>query len=277
MKFALNENTLITCGLSEFLQASAEAGFTAVELSYPKVKEALRFIPADTVRQLIGELGLQILSLNAFEDVFLVPESGLAAVETEARLIGELCTAIGCPAVILPSSRWYSRYGELPEADELYSIYGSRLLLFKHIFSEYDVELLFEPIAYPEFVLGSVDEVNRVMDHPELTELRIVPDIHNLFRNRQGPQQLPHYRNAIGLFHIDDTVTGDLDSLDVARDRTYPGKGVAGAAEWVRQAGRLGYSGYFSLELFSEELYAMDAGRAAALCMRQLREFEQML
>ncbi len=277
MKFALNENTVIACDLSEFLQASAETGFTAVELSYPKVKEALRFIPADAVRQLIGELGLEILSLNAFEDVFLVPESGLAAVETEARLIGELCTAIGCPAVILPSSRWYSRYGELPGADKLYSLYGSRLLLFRGIFAEYDVELLFEPIAYPEFILGRVEEVNRVLNHPELKGLRIVPDIHNLFRNRQGPQQLPLYKNAIGLFHIDDTIAGDLEKLDVARDRTYPGKGVAKAAEWVRQAIMLGYSGYFSLELFNKNLYALDARRAAEQCMQQLKEFEQQV
>jgi sugar phosphate isomerase/epimerase len=275
VKFALNENTLITCDLMEFLSASAEAGFSAVELSYPRLKEALRFVPAMKIREQIEKLDLRLLSLNAFEDVFLVPEQGVSIVEAEAALIGELCQAVGCPAVVLPSSRWYLKYGELPDADNLTALYQSRLLRVKKVLDRYGVESFFEPIAYPEFITGTVEEVNALLDHDELRNLRLAADIHNLFRNRQGPEQLLQFSNPIGLFHIDDTVAGELETLHVAFDRTYPGQGTADAGEWVRFALASGYAGYFSLELFNNELYEMDPFAAAALCMKQLQAFAE--
>jgi len=275
MKFAVNENSLITSDMIVFLSACANAGFKAVELSYPKLKEALRFIPAYKLRKKIKNLNIEILSLNAFEDAFLVPESGLKSVEAEARLIGELCNAVGCPAVVLPSSRWYSQYGNLPETSELISLYRNRLLLFKDLFIEYSVEVLFEPIAYPEFVFGDTKSINTLLAVPELQDIRIVPDIHNLYRNGEKAEQLKKLINKIGLFHIDDTIEGDLESLHVAKDRTFPGEGIAKAAEWIQAAEAVGYTGYYSLELFDDNLYAMNPNEAALLCRKKLDIFAE--
>ncbi|NQT61022.1 MAG: sugar phosphate isomerase/epimerase [Bacteroidetes bacterium] len=277
MKFAINENTLFSCDVLEFIDACSNVGFEAVELSYPKLKEILKFVPVPELVEQIQSAGVKVLSLNAFEDALLVPETGMAAISAEAAHIGELCQVVDCPAVVLPSSRWYPKYGEVTIDDNFYALYRNRLKYLKKVFSRYGVEAMFEPIAYDEFYLGNVEEVNRLLDDPELQDIRLVPDIHNLYKNGQGPEQLLKYANKIGLFHIDDTVNGDLKTLHVAFDRTYPGKGQANAAGWLKAAEKAGYDGYYSLELFNDDLYQMDPKKAASECMYQLVAFEKSL
>lgn len=277
MKFAVNENTLFSCDVLEFIDACSNAGFKAVELSYPKLKEIVKFVPVDELNRRIASAGISLLSVNAFEDALLVPDSGMQAISAEAALIGELCETVGCPAVVLPSSRWYPQYGNLELEDAFYDLYRNRLKHFRKLFARYGVEVMFEPIAYSEFFLGNVEEVNRLLDDPELSDIRLVPDIHNLYKNGEGPEQLLRYNNPIGLFHIDDTVDGDLSSLHVAFDRTYPGKGQARASEWIHAAVKAGYDGYYSLELFNDDLYQMEPEKAANLCRGKLIAFEQSL
>ncbi|MFA5570589.1 MAG: sugar phosphate isomerase/epimerase family protein [Sphaerochaetaceae bacterium] len=275
MKFAMNENTLFQCELIEYLDACKAAGFEAVEISYAKVKEALRFLSAKEVKDAIKPM--KVISINAFEDVFLAPESSWATVVAEGRLFGELSKAIDCPAVVLPSGRWYEMYGPLVSEKEITQLYRTRLIEMVELFKEYDVTVMFEPIAYPEFIVGTVSWTNEILDTPELRDLPIVPDIHNMHRNKEGSDQLKNLKNPIGIFHIDDTIKGNLDELHVAKSRTFPGDGVADAKVWFQTVKQTGFDGYYSLELFDDTLYAMSAHDAAQLCMDKLHAFAKTL
>jgi len=275
MKIALNENTIFQCGLVEFIKASGAAGFSAVEIGYAKIQEALRFVPLKDLLNLINREHISVLSLNAFEDVLLVPESGLKIIEIETKLLAEMCEMIDCPIVVIPSSRWYSQYGPLPERAKISLLYQKRLILIKQILEEYKIEAMFEPISYPEFIVGEVGWINEVLDIPELKELRLVPDIHNLYINGDGPQQLERLKNQIGLFHINDTMDIKKENLHVAFSRTFPGEGVAHAADWIKSAEKAGYTGYYSLELFDENIYRMEPDKAAHLCRKKLDLFEE--
>jgi sugar phosphate isomerase/epimerase len=277
MKFAMNENTLLQCGLIEFLESCGKAGFAGVELSYPKLKEALRFLPAAAIREKIAESGMEVLTLNAFEDVYLVPddEGSIAAVEAEARLVGELCRAVGCPAVVLPVSRWFDRYGALPGKEEITGAYRKSIARYQRIFSEYGVTMMFEPIDYPEFVVGTADWTNEILE--SFPDIPVVPDIHNMFINGDGSGQVAKLKNPIGVFHIDDTVEGEKAAMHVTESRTFPGEGRADAPAWIHTAQKLGYDGYYSLELFDPVIYAMESGEAAEFCMQKLKAFERMV
>ena len=275
MKFAVNENTIMQCDLVDFLQVCKRAGFSAVEISYAKLKDALRFLsPQEIVQEL---LPMHVLSVNAFEDVFLTPEDSWAAVEAEALLFGELCKSISCPAVVLPSSRWYDKFGKLPNHDEITRLYRTRLIRMKELFAPFNVTVMFEPIDFSEFIVGTVDWTNEILHTPELSDLPVVPDIHNMYRNGEGSRQLQHLKNPIGIFHIDDTMPGSVESLHVAKSRMFPGEGVAQADIWIQTVVGMGYNGYYSLELFDDQIYSMDPQQAANLCMEKLVAFEKSL
>jgi len=275
MKFAVNENTIFQCDLIDYLISSRKAGFSAVEISYSKLKDALRFVSAQEIRKQCT--GLEVLSLNAFEDVFFVPEDNVKALEAEAFLIGELCRVIECPVVVVPSGRWYSKYGALPEYKDLINISQNRLGMVKEILDRFEVETMFEPIDYPEFHIGTPSEINTLLSDEKFNNLRIVPDIHNLHYNGLGPSQLLEINADIGIFHIDDTPDIPHEKLHVATTRVFPGDGIARAADWVRTACDRGYQGYFSLELFDAEIYRQTPDFALTLCRRKLDTFAKSL
>lgn len=276
-KFAINENTIFQCDLLDYLYACIKSGFHAVEISYVKLKEILRFIPIPNLLSLIRKNQLNILALNAFEDVPFVPEENLKIIEEESLFIGRLCEYIHCPAVIIPSGRWYIKYGQLPEKEAITEMYRKRLILVKETLNNFKVTAMFEPIAYSEFVVGSIRWINEIMNIPQLKDMPIVPDIHNLYVNREGSRQLELLRNPIGLFHIDDTINEELPKLDVAKSRCFPGDGIANAVDWVKSVYSLGYRGYLSLELFNDDLYKMLPSEAAQLCRNKLDAFADIL
>ncbi len=275
MKWAVNENTIFQCDLPDYLSACKKAGFKAVEISYIKLKDALRFVTTTELRKQCK--GLEILTLNAFEDIFLVPKENLKVLETETVLLGELCRQVECPAVVAPSGRWNNKYGELPEYKELIKLYRDRMGIVKNILDSYGIETMFEPISYPEFIVGTPEEVNDVLYGEELYSVRIVPDIHNLYYNTLCAAQLFDMNAEIGMVHIDDTPNIPREQLHVAKTRCFPGEGIADVAEWLKQAEKKGYKGFYSLELFDDGIYSMNTDEAAVLCMKKLEAFAESL
>ncbi len=275
IQFAVNENTIIQCDLIEYFSACRDAGFKAVEISYAKLKDSLRFVSVAELKKACN--GLEILSLNAYEDIFLVPESNLKALEAETDLIGQLCTLIDCPAVVVPSGRWNVKYGELPPKTKIINLYQKRLMQVKEQFDSFNIKTMFEPINYPDFIIGEPEEINEVLAGNGLKNLTIVPDIHNLHYNGFGSRQLDGIDADIGLFHIDDTPNLPNEQLHVAQTRVFPGDGIADAAGWVKCALDNGYKGYFSLELFDDQIYSMNPDDAAVLCRKKLDLFGDSL
>ena len=277
MKFAVNENTIFQCHLSQFLDVCGIAGFKAVELSYAKLKDELKFVAPSQLRAKLKKYGMSVLSINAFEDTFLVPQEGLKVLEKEARLLAELCLAVESPAIVAPSGRWYDLYGSLPDKEAITRLYRERMVFLKNIFELYDVEFMFEPIEFPEFIVGDTAWINQILDTPELEGVPLVPDIHNLLPNGEGPEQMGKFKNPIGIFHIDDTQDIENGTVHVAKSRCFPGDGVAHAVQWIREAEKAGYKGFYSLELFDDDLYGMAPQAAATLCRQKLDIFEKML
>ncbi len=277
MKFAINENTIFQCHLSEFIDVCGVANFKAVEISYAKLKEELKFVSPSDLRKKLKKYDMKVLSINAFEDVFLVPQEGAFVLEKEAHLLAELCRAIESPAIVAPSSRWYQIYGNLPSKDRITKTYQERITFLKNIFCSYDLELMFEPIEFPEFVVGDTDWINTILDAPNLHNIPIVPDIHNLMPNGEGPEQLGKFNNPIGIFHIDDTLDLRDEDIHVAKSRCFPGDGISNAVKWIKAAEKVGYKGYYSLELFDDTVYAMSPLAAAKLCRQKLDIFEKLV
>jgi sugar phosphate isomerase/epimerase len=70
---------------------------------------------------------------------------------------------------------------------------------------------------------------------------------------------------------------GIVENLHVAKSRMFPGEGVAQADIWIQTVLTMGYEGYYSLELFDDQLYRLDPQTAASLCMEKLTAFKNSL
>ena len=277
LKYALNENTLIQCGIEEFIKVSAEAGFNAVELSIPKLKEALYHMPAREISGMLKKYGLSVLTVNALEDAYLVPEENLSVLEAECELVGRMCKLVECPAVIAPVARWFDSYGPLLPPGEFRKTNSERLSFMSKIFRKYGVQVVFEPIGYPEFTVRDLDLSQEIIEASGETSVGLAPDIHNLYRSGVKPAALASFRFPVSIFHINDTEGRPMQELEVCSTRTFPGEGVADAKSWVQAALDAGYQGYFSLELFRQDLWDMDSQEAADLCYRKLKDFDEGL
>ncbi len=277
MKLAVNENTIFQCDFIEFVKACSKAGFEYIEASYLKLKEITRFVSVTSLKEVLKQNKIQVVTINAFEDIFLMPENSLKILEAEARLFCELCIAVECSAVVAPSGRWYGIYGQLPNKDGITKLYRERLLFVKNIFSEYGIEVMFEPIAYPEFVVGTSSWTNEILAGEDFKDISIVPDIHNLYYNGEGSSQILNFNNPIKVFHVDDTIAGEKDSLHVAKSRSFPGEGVTDATKWVDEFYKNNTDCIFSLELFDDFIYEMNPYEAATLCMEKLVSFSNAM
>ncbi len=277
MKIALNQNTILQCNLPVFAECCMRAGFDAVELRYSKVQEALAFLSKKSIKKLFQDYGIEILSLNALEDALLVPDDNIGYLAAEANLIAATADSLDCRSVVVPSSRWLAEWGPPLFQDQVVRTCSTCLAEIKRVFDKYQIKALFEPIGYTEFVVGNPQWTNLITGVSDLRSIPIVVDVHNLFINGEGPDQIRLFTNPIGLFHIDDTLSVEGSKLDVAKSRTFPGEGVANVAEWVKEAQGIGYDGFFSLELFDERVYQMDPREAAGLCRSKLKWFENAL
>jgi sugar phosphate isomerase/epimerase len=89
------------------------------------------------------------------------------------------------------------------------------------------------------------------------------------------PDDIIGLRYPTYLFHINDAEDIPLERLHVLYNRVFPGEGVANAEAWVRAAIQSGYRGYFSLEIFQQQVWDMSPENAALLCYDKLSKFAE--
>ena len=70
--------------------------------------------------------------------------------------------------------------------------------------------------------------------------------------------------------HVDDMRDKPAELSNCNSDRVLPGQGILDLAALLGQIEKFGYEGYYAIELFSEELWAMPARRAAELMYQSL-------
>lgn len=77
--------------------------------------------------------------------------------------------------------------------------------------------------------------------------------------------------------HVDDMRDKPEELSNCNADRVLPGKGCLDLKALFRQIERHGYKGYFSIEMFNEELWKMPPKRAAKLMYKSMQELRKSL
>ncbi len=253
--------------LVEALDAYAAAGFRNVEFVLPHVKDWLaRGHDVDDVRHLLAARNLR--AIGGFEkalECFSAPESRQANYELHlrnARLIHEFGGGTLVVGTDGPAQ---------PVADPLAAldtVAGTLSNLARQI-EGLDVAIALEFNWGPLIKsLHSAVLVAARVDHPQVGVLFDPAHYHTT------PTKFEHLTATtvrwIKHVHLNDMRDKPGDLSNCNSDRVLPGEGILDLEALIATLERYGYNGYFSIEMFNEDLWHLPAAEAARRCYASL-------
>jgi sugar phosphate isomerase/epimerase len=274
---AINQATLMQCDTEDFLRVTARTGFRSVELRMDKLAETIAHTSLRELARTRRELGLSILALHALDGATYYPDDNLDILSLQCGAVGRAAEALEIPWVITPSAMWPATRGPAPETALINEKVADRAARIASALKPFGARLALEPVGLPGFVLKSLAQTQAVIDEAGDASIGVAPDIHILTCNNESPSALSGLTSPICIIHLNDSQDLSRDTQHVVATRTFPGSGIAEPERWVKAALSAGYGGHFSLELFDESIWNMQASDAAALCLDRLTAFDSRL
>jgi 2-keto-myo-inositol isomerase len=256
-QLAINSVSTRQGSLEEALAAYAAAGFRRVEFLLPHVKEWLAAgHTVDEARRLLASHGLR--SIGGFElavECLTPPESRLANREAQranASLIHDLgggTLVVGAAGPVGPS---LDALDALAEAlrDLVESIEGLNVTVA--------LEFNWGPLVKS---LRSAVLVCEKVNHPRLGVLFDPAHYHTTVTKLED--LTADTVRWIKHVHLDDMADKPGDLSDCNADRVLPGEGVLDLPALVAVLEEHGYDGFFSIEMFNEDLWRLPVAEAA--------------
>lgn len=263
MRTSLNAATLRQdLSLIDFIDVAGAAGYEGIEL---RVREAQEYIAAQGEAALVERLraaGLGVAGFGYPAPLAAAPEEferGLTAVPAVCELAARLGARGGAAGLPFRPPQGYAVTRE--EVVE-------RIGRLARIAAEHGLEIYLEFIALHlpgrppwSLTLGQTLDIVEAVGAPNVGPLI---DSYHWHLGGTPASDLERVRPGLPiLLHINDAPAGAPATLDDSM-RVLPGEGVLDLPGWLRaiQAAS-GYDGFISLELFNEEIRALDPAEAA--------------
>ncbi len=248
--------------LDEKLQAIAEAKFPGVEI-FENDLLSFNATPRE-VRGMIGDLGLEIVTLQPFRDFEGMPEPQRTRNFARAERKFDLMQELGCELLMVCSNISPESLGGIDRAAADLRELGERA-------AKRGLRIGFEALAWGRHVNDCRDawEIVRRADH---TAVGLVLDsFHTLVRKTdlKAISNIP--RERIFLVQLADAPQVDMDYLSWSRHlRSFPGQGDLPVLDFMQALASTGYDGWLSLEIFNDQFRAGSARRTAVDGQRSL-------
>lgn len=267
--FCLNPATTMTTDLLTDLRAYAQAGFKATELWLAKVD---RFVESGhTWREVGGILrdhGLAAPAACAQGNLLIPsPEERQKSFDALARRLEGMAT-IGCPVLIVPSEALPQ---PLPRpVDSLYAQAVDNFAEACDLAHPYGVSLALEFIKGPRLVATPLT-AQEIATRSQRDNAGVLFDTFHFYAGYGKMGDLAHLNASQILFvHVNDAPASVPREALTDKDRVLPGTGSFPLAEIIQSIEDLGYAGYYSLELFNDDLWAEDPFRVAQQAYRSM-------
>jgi 4-hydroxyphenylpyruvate dioxygenase len=264
-QLAINSVSTIRAGLEESLAAYQSAGFKNVEFTLRHVKDYMEqgHSLAD-VKQLLQKHDLSCIggfecALEAFS-----PEEQRARnhqlIVDNARLLAEL----GATSMVVGTDGPVGQQSASP-IEELASAFAEVASDIKETGISLCIEFYWSPVVKSlrtavEIARRSrADNVGVLFDpaHFHCTPTKL---------DQLNAETVPYIKHV----HVDDMNDKPGELSDCNGDRVLPGEGCLDLKSLFRSIEDHGYSGYFSIEMFSEKLWSMPAEEASKLMYNSL-------
>jgi 2-keto-myo-inositol isomerase len=263
-RLAINSQCTFQHNLEEALDAYAAAGFKNVEPHLNLLKDWFDDgHTVDDARRLFEERDLSVVASSQLEVMcFGSPDArlpNLRANAENARLIREL----GGDKMIVGTDG-----PEQNSVEALDAVAGAMWNLAEateDVGVDIAIEFNWSPLVKS---LQSAVRVAEIADHPRVGVLFDAAHYHVTHTKLRdiNESSVRHIKHV----HLDDMPDTPADLAHRDFDRVLPGEGVVDLSEVISVLERNGYEGYFSIEMFSANLWQLPSKEAACRCYESL-------
>jgi 4-hydroxyphenylpyruvate dioxygenase len=266
-QLTINSITTRQADLPEALSAYAAAGFPNVELHLPLVRAWLDagHTTGDT-RDLIASHNLYCiggfhLPVECFSTQ-LSQRTNHAITLRNARILHDLgggTLVVGTDGPVNPS---------LADLELVASTFANLLQQMDGLDVTLAIEFNWGPLVKS---LASAVRVCEMANHPRLGVL--FDPAHYYTTTTKFDDLTAENVRWIRHVHMDDMADKPADLSNCNADRVLPGAGILDLGSLIGKLEAHGYDGFFAIEMFSEELWALTAAEAADQCYQSLLSF----
>ena len=263
-QLAINSISTRQHSLEEALSAYTAAGFHSVEFALPLVKDWLApHHTVDDVRHLLAEHHLQ--AIGGFE-THVECFTPLHAQRTNhqihlanARLIHELG---GGTLVVGTDGPPRASFDALDTVADVFRDLASKIEgMNVHIALEFNWSPLVKSLKSAVYVCERVD-------HPQVGIL--FDPAHYYVTSTKLEHLVPTTVRWIKHIHINDMRDKPGEFADCNADRVLPGEGILDLPALISLLEQGGYAGFFSIEMFNDDLWQLPVFEAASRCYQSL-------
>lgn len=282
LKIALHQITSLHAPFEEDMQAYKNTGWTSFELLYDKADAYIKPHGLKQFITLVKKSGLKPIACSGHYILSFASAVEIKANSNEFTEKLNLLEALACPLIVVGAD---SPSGNLALAAD-----GSEKELFKR------------DQAYRAHLSRFADQIGRLADLAEKKSVAIALELNwcGLCRSvktaaeviqmvardnvgfifdfahfAQTPSRLSDLDSLKGKIiaaHLNDLRNAPPEILNVNSDRVVPGDGILPIMEWMKKIEELGFDGYYSIEIFNEDLWKHTPREIAAIVLNKCRK-----
>ncbi len=254
MKFGLNQATLKTAPLEEFLKAAGEAKFDGVEVWQDNVAEYLNRGSYNALKDILESYPLAVAAVNALEDFNLCSDFDFKTKNlSQWQFMSEIGYKLESDLLVVTPSflREDANPADLRE-DKIILRTQKRLKELSKIAGDQDLMVGFEFVGFPNSSVRTLALARKIVD-PLIRQLENVVFVLDTFHFLISEGNLHDLADIsqINMVHISDlSFTPDENfSGKKDQDRVFPGEGNFDFRNFFTALKTVKYQGYISIEV----------------------------
>lgn len=256
MHIAINQATTMPHAFEDEVAAYRDAGFESVEVwLHEKMEQYIAAHSAATVRRMLDDHGLGVVGVCFHFGVMLSTGAERQSNLEQFQSKLETCNTLGSPVLVVPTD---FPEGEVAAAD--YEKAAEGLAEAADMAAAHEVNLAVEFIKGAKLI-GTLRQALELVRTCGRDNVGVLLDTFHLCMGDSEVDDLDNVRDGdILLVHVNDVPALECDKSKIEdSDRVLPGNGVLPLEDIIARLQAKGYEGYYSLELFNEQLWKKDA------------------
>lgn len=266
IKFAINQATTMKSDFEEDIKAYASAGFNAVEIWFDKLKLYIQKNSLEDVKTLLKKYKITPVGMCAQGNLMLTTGKKRKQILKELTEKLEICKFLEIHTLVVPT--------DFPKSvvEQDYERCIPNLIEAATIAENYGVNLAIEFISGAKFI-GSLFTAIKIVKQVSRKNVGILFDTFHFYTGISKLEDIDLLtKDSLFFVHINDVIDKPREILTDA-DRVFPGDGVIPLKKIIKKLIKIGFSGYYSLELFNPELWEKGATYVSQRGFKALKKF----
>ena len=270
-QLAVNSISTVRAGLEPSLRAYSAAGFRNVEFPLSQVRAHVD--QGGTLSEFVSLLeGLDLRCIGGFDCVVECFSPSPQRAENHARIAqnARLIADLGGSAMVVGTDGPADLATAVDPVGQMAQVFGSVADGIAESGVTLCIEFNWSPVVKS---LRTAAEIARRCGRPNVGV--VFDPAHYHCTPTKFDQLTPENVAMIRHVHVDDMRDKPAELSNCNSDRVLPGEGILDLTALFAQIERFGYRGFFAIEMFSEELWAMPVEQAARMMYQSLIPFCQ--